>query len=62
MKEIPAKAGIKKGKRPTSHRYDRFTLAAFPPWGIQQELVVWDLPVQIYASFRFCTKFLPSFA
>jgi len=24
------------------------TLAAFPPWGIRQELVVWDLPVQIY--------------
>ena len=35
---------IKKGKLPTSHRYDRRTLAAFPPWGIGQELVVWDLP------------------
>lgn len=35
---------IKKGKLPTSHRYNRRTLAAFPPWGIGQELVVWDLP------------------
>lgn len=34
----------KKGKLPTSHRYDRRTLAAFPPWGVGQELVVWDLP------------------
>ncbi len=24
----------------TSHRYDRFTFAVFPPWRIRQELVV----------------------
>ncbi len=36
--------GTKKGKLPTSHRCDHRTLAAFPPWGVGQELVVWDLP------------------
>ncbi len=34
-----------------------FTLAAFPPWGIQQELVVWDLPLQIYNVILFLQAF-----
>jgi hypothetical protein len=33
------------------------TLAAFPPWGIQQELVVWDLPGQIYNLSYFLQAF-----
>lgn len=41
--------GIKNGKRPTSHRYDRLPLLRSRPGGVQQELVVWDLPVQIYS-------------
>jgi len=31
---------IKKGKLPTSHRYDRLPLLRSRPGGIQQELVV----------------------
>ena len=30
----------KEGKRSASHRYNQITLAVFPPWGIQRELVV----------------------
>jgi len=41
------RVGIKNGKRPTSHRYDRLPLLRSRPGGVQQELVVWDLPVQI---------------
>lgn len=31
------------------------TLAAFPPWGILQELVVWNLPGANIQSFNFLT-------
>jgi len=34
-----------------------FTLAAFPPWGIQQELVVWDLPGANVQRFMFLASF-----
>ncbi len=42
------------------------TFAAFPPWRIQRELVVQDLPLQIYNPFAilqlfFCNFFKPYF-
>lgn len=41
---------IKKGKLPVSHRYNRLHLLSSDPGGIQQELVVQDLPA---AKIRF---------
>lgn len=53
---------IKNGKRPTSHRYDRLPLLRSRPGGVQQELVVWDLPVQRYDFISICqNKFVGLF-
>ncbi len=47
----------KNGKLPTSHRYDRLPLLRSRPGGVQQELVVWDLPGQIYNLSYFLQVF-----
>ena len=39
--------GIKNGRLLTSHRYNRLPLLSSDPGGVQQELAVEDLPVQI---------------
>ena len=38
---------IKNGRLLTSHRYNRLPLLSSDPGGVQQELAVEDLPVQI---------------
>jgi hypothetical protein len=45
----------KNGRLLTSHRFNRLPLLRSRPGGVQQELVVQDLPVQIYNDWHlFC--------